>query len=93
MVRKASYVLIILSFCIASVSRGQSADSKQTGLKFSVTFDKTVNPSDISGRVYVMISTNDRRPPKDQVGMTGVPFWGMNVNELSPGAVQSDEIL
>lgn len=82
MIRKASFILILLSFCFTPFSQGQM---KNSGLKFSVSFDKSVHQSDVTGRVYVMISTNDRRSPKDQVGMTGVPFWGMDVSDLAPG--------
>jgi hypothetical protein len=32
-----------------------------------------------------MISRNDSRDPKNQVGLTGVPFWGKNVDNLNAG--------
>ena len=39
----------------------------------------------ITGRVYVIISSDDEREPRHQVRETGVPFWGMDVRELSAG--------
>ncbi len=85
MMKKASVILIGFFFCFSPFTQGQTGQSKTSELKFSISFDESVNQSDITGRVYVMISRNNNRPPKNQVGMSGVPFWGMNVSDLAPG--------
>ncbi len=63
-------------------------------LQFSVSFDKAISESGITGRVYVMLSKHNKREPRNQVGMSGVPFWGMNVDNLAPGkgAIINDEV-
>lgn len=85
MKNRSTLLLVIFGFLFLSPSIICLKSQNQSGLKFKVSYDESVNPEDITGRVYVMISTNDKRPPKDQVGMTGVPFWGMNVSDLAPG--------
>jgi hypothetical protein len=39
----------------------------------------------VVGRVYVIISTDDRREPRFQVRPRGVPFWGKDVRDISGG--------
>jgi len=58
---------------------------QSTKLEFAISFDQAIHGQDITGRVYVMISSNNNREPRYQVGMSGVPFWGKNVADLSPG--------
>ncbi|MBT3242595.1 MAG: hypothetical protein HN352_05560 [Bacteroidetes bacterium] len=85
MIRKATLILFLFIFCSVLGVKAQQVKATSSGLKFSISFDKSVHQSDITGRVYLMISKNNRREPKNQVGLTGVPFWGMNVEKLAPG--------
>ena len=85
MIRKASLFLSCFKLCLASAAIGQPGHANYTGFKFSVPFYHSVHPADITGRVYVMISRNNSREPRFQIGESGVPFWGMNVNHLTPG--------
>jgi hypothetical protein len=39
----------------------------------------------VTGRVYVIITTNDQREPRRQVGVSGVPFWGQEVRDWGVG--------
>jgi hypothetical protein len=39
----------------------------------------------VSGRVYVILTRNTEREPRQQVGVRGVPFWGMEVADLAAG--------
>ncbi len=55
------------------------------GLRFEISYDESVRPEPITGRVYVIVTQSDRRPPVAQVGETGVPFFGRNIDELIPG--------
>lgn len=81
-------------FSAYHTSAGQDGKELSKGLSFKVSFDEAVHQSEITGRVYVMISRNNNREPKNQVGIRGVPFWGMNVNNLAPkeGAIIGDEV-
>jgi len=56
---------------------------------FEITFDKAAHAEPITGRVYVAISkTSDaNRTPIQQAGETGVPFFGVNIDQLAAGAV------
>jgi len=81
----STLLIICFSILINAKSTGQSPTTSETGLKFSVSFDKSLNPGPVTGRVYIMISKNNDRPPKDQVGVNGIPLWGMNTYGLEPG--------
>jgi len=61
------------------------ASGQSSSLQFEVSFSGNIHTDVITGRVYVMISTNNRREPRYQVGVRGVPVWGMNVKNLRPG--------
>ncbi len=39
----------------------------------------------VSGRVYVILTRNSEREPRQQVGVRGVPFWGVGVTGLAAG--------
>ncbi len=82
---KIPLLLLPFFFVLLQASNGQAVQQNSAGLKFSVSFDKSVHSSNITGRVYVMISRKDTREPRNQVGVSGVPFWGMNVDGLAPG--------
>ena len=40
----------------------------------------------VTGRVFVIISRNENREPREEVGINGVPFWGLDVSNLSKTA-------
>ncbi len=54
--------------------------------RFRVRFPASAVDGPITGRVYVMISKTDRREPRLQVGRTGIPFFGHDVEGLAAGA-------
>ena len=41
----------------------------------------------VTGRVFVIVSRNGDREPRQQVGVTGVPLWGFDVRNLRAGGV------
>jgi hypothetical protein len=43
----------------------------------------------VTGRVYVIITREDGAEPRRQVGISGVPFWGMEVRNLAGGGTTS----
>jgi hypothetical protein len=57
------------------------------GLRFEISFAAGARSEPVTGRVYVAISreSTTERPPIHQVGPTGVPLFGHNVEDLRPG--------
>ncbi|KPK76766.1 MAG: hypothetical protein AMJ79_05520 [Phycisphaerae bacterium SM23_30] len=55
--------------------------------RFEITFPASERAEPITGRVFVMISRNDRREPRLQAGSwrNSVPFFGLDVHDLEPG--------
>ena len=43
----------------------------------------------VTGRVFVVVSRNDEREPREQVGVNGVPFWGRDVENWQAGQTVS----
>jgi len=80
---KALIIILLLAISLNTSVYGQLA--KKSDLKFKVTFTEDAHKGDLTGRIYVMISKNGNRAPKDQIGLTGVPFWGENVFSLKAG--------
>src|SRR5271163_4764437 len=56
------------------------------GGKFEVSFPAAVHAGTITGRVFVVVSTNDKPEPRLQAGNWGDsgPFFGVDVNDLAP---------
>ncbi|MFQ5627911.1 MAG: hypothetical protein ACE5I1_04055, partial [bacterium] len=59
------------------------------GLNFEISFSADAHAKDITGRVYVIISRDNTREPRFQVGTRGVPFWGLDVFSLKPAEAAS----
>src|SRR5690606_38545514 len=47
----------------------------------------------VTGRVFVVLSRDGTREPREQVDVTGVPFYGLDVDDFAPGlpVLLSDE--
>jgi len=63
-------------------------------LRFNVSFPASAHAGPITGRVYVMITRSlevtirgekQKTEPRQQVGRTGIPFFGRDVIQLKPG--------
>lgn len=68
----------------ASPARGPRAHAL-AGLRFEITVPPVVRSEAVTGRVYVAISRDNRRPPIQQVGPTGVPLFSHAVDALKAG--------
>jgi hypothetical protein len=55
------------------------------GLRIAISFPASARAEPVTGRVYVMISKTAEREPREQVGRTGIPFFGRDVEQLRPG--------
>ena len=79
---------ILIAVITVSSLPAQSAPDEQvgrTGPRFEITFSPEVRSAPVTGRVYVMLSRNSEREPRLQVGRTGVPFFGVDIEQVSPG--------
>jgi len=54
-------------------------------LRFEVSYPAAANPGPITGRVFVMIARKGQPEPRLQIGRTGVPFFGRDIEALAPG--------
>ena len=71
---------IIISGLFIDISCKKTTSSK---LQFEISFSLEAHSEPVTGRVYVMISKNERREPRFQVGR-GVPFFGKDIKDLKP---------
>src|SRR6185436_13284513 len=55
--------------------------------RFEITVPASVRNEPLTGRVFVMISRKGEPEPRLQIGRTGAPFFGRDVEKLAPGAV------
>ncbi|HEV8448224.1 MAG TPA: alpha/beta hydrolase-fold protein [Gemmatimonadaceae bacterium] len=55
--------------------------------RFEITVPSSAHAGPITGRAYVALSkSNDaQRPPIQQTGETGVPLFGVDIDEVTPG--------
>lgn len=76
-------VAICLSFFLVRSGHTAAAETK-----FEISFPASLNGEPITGRVFVMISKNNRVEPRLQAGsyQASVPFYGVDVDALKPGA-------
>jgi len=65
---------------LAAASLAFAADTR-----FEITYPASANAGPITGRVYVMISRAVDREPRLQIGRTGVPFFGRDIDKLRAG--------
>ncbi len=79
-------VLIFISFIFTNIYGEKARPSK---LRFEISFPSSAHAEAITGRVFVMISENDRREPRLQAGSwnRSVPFFGLDIENLEPGEV------
>jgi hypothetical protein len=57
------------------------------GARFEISYPASIDNGPITGRVFVMISKNNRVEPRLQAGSynASIPFYGLDVNGLKPG--------
>ena len=63
----------------------QPSDEAMTPLRFEVSIPRATHPGAMTGRVFVMLSQTADHEPRLQVGRTGVPFFGRDVEGQAPG--------
>jgi hypothetical protein len=92
MKRLASVVTFVLLVALAGAS-AFAAPKPPKGVRVRITFPAAAHAGPITGRVYVAISRTDAPAtgrggggPIQQAGPTGSPLFGVNVENLKPGA-------
>ncbi len=65
--------------------RSGSEPADTTGPRFEISFPASAHAGPITGRVYVMIARENTDEPRLQIGRTGVPFFGRDIEKLGPG--------
>ena len=86
MVRRA---LLASAGVLACMALGAASTRAQdtTSVRFEISFPATAHGEAVTGRVYVMLSRGNDREPRFQIGRTGVPFFGRDIDALAPGQV------
>ncbi len=74
-------VLVALSMGIATPAASQIPSDT----RFEIVVPEALRADPLTGRVYVMIARTDSREPRLQIGRTGEPFFGRDVEDLGPG--------
>src|SRR5438552_11871597 len=84
-----SVVLAAAGVGSAGVTQAQPAAPQK--LRFDVSFIPQAHEGPVTGRVFVMVTrTVDKVPePRLQIGRTGVPFFGRDVERLAPEQIVS----
>ncbi len=78
-------LLAVLAALTLLVPIGADAQTIVT-LAFRVTFEDSVRAEHADGRVFVIVSNDSSSDPRFQVFVAGgVPFWGRDVSNISPG--------
>ncbi|MFQ6114119.1 MAG: hypothetical protein ACE5NG_08515, partial [bacterium] len=76
-----------------SISEMRFSSQGHSGLTFEVSYPEDAVKKiteiglrvPITGRVYAIISRNNKKELRFQTGYTGVPIWGKNIYSLKPG--------
>ena len=73
-----------LAVSSTSVTARAAAQSRSSA-RFEIVVPAGVRAGPITGRVFVMIARTAVREPRLQIGRTGQPFFGRDVERLEPG--------
>ncbi len=74
-------VAVVSWMTVTASAAAQSGSTTQ----FQIVVPAEVRAEPVTGRVYVMIARTDVREPRLQIGRTGEPFFGRDVERLRPG--------
>src|SRR5215467_8730056 len=76
---------LAVAFGAAAALSAAGSPGSTAGLRFEISFPPGAHAGPITGRAYVMISRKDDPEPRLQIGRTGAPFFGRDVESLAPG--------
>ena len=68
---------------LAGAAGAAGIEARQASpLRFEITVPASVRAEPTTGRVFIMISREAEREPRLQIGRTGVPFFGRDIERL-----------
>ena len=70
----------------AQTSMILAGPSGRARIRFEIRVPPAVRNEPLTGRVYVIISSDSTREPRSQIGRVGTPLFGRDVDHLAPGA-------
>ncbi|MBA3712859.1 MAG: hypothetical protein H0W76_10485 [Pyrinomonadaceae bacterium] len=73
----SAVVILLLQVLVCSAA--------QSGVRFEVSFDKTIHPEPITGRVILIVARTELPEPRLQLAPNGVPIFGVDAENLQPG--------
>ncbi|MGE5246057.1 MAG: alpha/beta hydrolase-fold protein [Betaproteobacteria bacterium] len=82
--RTAIHALAAAAFS-AAIGTLDARAPQPAPLRFEISFPAAAHRGPITGRVFVMISRNNVREPRLEIGRLGAPFFGRDVVRLKPG--------
>lgn len=83
--RQVRWTVGSLLLSAAAATHTLFATAEDPTLRFEVSFPASAHAEAITGRVFVMLSRTNQQEPRFQIGRTGVPFFGRDVEELAFG--------
>ena len=78
-------VVVTLLILLCALPANARMKGPSEGLSFEVVFPESAHTGAITGRAYAIITTKEGREPRFQTGFVGVPIWGKNIYDLTPG--------
>ncbi|MCC7033477.1 MAG: hypothetical protein IT179_11660 [Acidobacteria bacterium] len=82
-------IAVLVALALASpgllAQRRSTRPPADRGVRVEITVPPSVRSEPLTGRVYFMVSRTDEREPRLQIGRTGTPFFGRDVEHLKPG--------
>ena len=75
------FSLVLLVASPAPESLGQSS----TGMRFEISFPASTHDGPLTGRMFLAFAASDENEPRLQVKRYGVPFFGVDFENLAPG--------
>lgn len=80
------FLLLLISGCRQQDRGGFSFEVTLSEDAFA-KIDSLGLQTPIDGRIFVVVSLDDSREPRLQTGVSGVPFWGIDVEDMEAGDV------
>ena len=86
--RHRSFVTTAVAIALtASIGVAAPCHAQTPETRFEIVVPSSTHAEPITGRVYVMIARTDAREPRLQIGRTGQPFFGRDIEQLAAGQV------
>ena len=70
---------------VTAAAQERRSPAPGRGIRVEITVPPSVRSEPVTGRVYFMVARTDEREPRLQIGRTGTPFFGRDVEMLPPG--------